>query len=56
MVWVPLWIMRRIPGTFPTVRWSNRRGSEALISLLRLFGGPFGVEYLKGPPNCYNEG
>ena len=26
------------------------------VSLLRQFGGPFGVAYLKGPSNCYNGG
>ena len=31
-----------IPGTFPPVGWSNKRGRDALISLLRLFGGPLG--------------
>jgi hypothetical protein len=46
---------RRILGTFPTVRWSNKRGNDALDSLLRLFGGPLGL-YPKGSPNCYNEG
>jgi len=54
MVRVPFRTLCNIHGTFPTLRWSNKRGSDALESLLRLFGGPL-ESYLKGPPNCYNE-
>jgi len=48
-------IPRRIPGTFPTVRSSNKRGSDALLFPPPVVWRAFGVTYLRGPPNCYNR-